>query len=188
MKIYLIKNQLGGFRTIKPQTPESHNHLLDGYGTPLLASWAPITFTWDTEDGQTIPDSFLYLGSILIANEKCTKQITSTPGNEDIECLPINIEGEHYYIINTCITESNLLNTNNSKIEYFKDKSIKWIREYIFYPQTHYPPLFHIAQIATPLFASEAFVNTYINSNFTGLKFEECKQKNTSILKSIFKR
>lgn len=188
MGIYLIKNEFGEFKNIAPLTAEKHKVLIDGYGKPLKSTWSPISFKWDIEDGANARDAFLYLGSILVINYKALGELQDTLDDEEIELLPIDVEGESFYVVNTCREESELLDVTRSKIEFFKDHSIKWVREYAFKSSPKCSPLFHITEIATPLFASGSFVEAYNKVGLVGLKFEECRQSHCSFLKSIFKK
>lgn len=188
MGIYRIKNEFGEFKNMAPLNVEEHKALIDGYGKPLKSTWCPISFKWDTEDGTNARDAFLYLGSILIINDKALGELQGTLDADEIELLPVDVERESFYVVNTCREESDLLDVSHSRIEFFKDHSIKWVREYVFKSSPECSQLFHIKEIATPLFASESFVKVYNKAGLIGLEFEECRQSHHGFLKSIFKK
>lgn len=188
MSVYQIKNIFGEYKNILPISPEAQRTLVDDYGNPLKDSWNTISFKWDFEDGTESRDAFLYLGSILITNEKLKNSLQGVLKNNHIEYLPINIEGEVFFVINVCGTLNCALDIEQSKIEYFKDRHIKWINDFVFHPIPDCPDLFHIAEISTPIFASDCFIKAYEDSGCTGLKFIKCRQSRQGFLKSIFKK
>lgn len=188
MGIYLIKNEFGEFKNIAPFAVEEQSVLIDGYGKSLKSTWAPISFKWDTEDGTNARDAFLYLGSILVINDKAVGELQDAFDAKEVELLPIDVEGEPFYVVNTLRKESYLLDVSRSKIEFFKDHSIKWVREYAFKSAPECSPLFHISEITTPLFASDSFVDAYDKAGLIGLKFEKCRQSHSGFLKSLLKK
>lgn len=188
MGIYLIKNEFGCFKNIVPVSSDEQRPLIDGYGKSLKSTWMPISFKWDLEDGTNVRDAFLHLGSILVVNKKVISELQNFLDGNETELLPIDVEGDSFYVVNPYRKELDLLDVAHSEIEFFKDHSIKWIREYVFKSYSNCPQLFHIAEIATPIFASESFTEAYNKAGLTGLKFEECKQVRPGILKSILKK
>ncbi len=187
MGIFLLKNIFGEYKNIKPAEQDEQRRLVDNYGHPLKEGWKPITFKWDCEDGDKPRDLFLYLGSILICNKKSIMALEDAISNAQIEILPIFIENDEFYVMNVCTSLNDALDIKKSKVEYFKDKSIKWISEYVFSSNCNDSQIFHIPEIQSPIFVSDAFVECVRNSGLVGLKFEECKHGKSSFLKSIFK-
>lgn len=187
MAIFLLKNEFGEFKNIKPIKRNEQLCLVDNYGYPMLNTWQPINFEWDIEDGNKPRDIFLYLGYILIGNGKSVSALRMMIDNSKCEILPIKIDKEEYYVFNICETLVNVLDRRKSKIEYFKDKSIKWISQYVFSPDYKDTPIFHIAEMSSPIFVSDTIVEYIKEAGLIGLKFEECKQDKSSFFKSIFK-
>lgn len=181
-----MKNDFGEYKNIKPIEQGEQRRLVDNYGHPLNDGWVPIAYKWDCEDGEKTRDLFLYLGSILICNKKSIMTLENVISNVKSEILPIFVDNEEFYVLNVCTSLNNVLDIKRSKVEYFKDKSIKWISEYVFSSNCSDSSIFHISEIQSPIFVSDAFVECVRNSGLVGLKFEECKQGKSSFLKSIF--
>ena len=188
MSVYQIKNIFGEYKNILPISPDAQRTLVDNYGSPLQESWNTISFKWDFEDGSESRDAFLYLGSILITSEKLKTSLQGVLKNNRVEYLPITIEGEVFFVINVCDTLDCVLNIRQSKIEYVKDRHIKWINEFVFDPIPDCPNLFHISEISTPIFASDCFIKAYEETGCIGLKFIECRQSRQGFLKSMLKK
>ena len=187
MAIFLIKNKFGEFKNIKPIKQDTQRSLIENYGHHMQDEWRPIDFEWDTEDGDKPRDIFLYLGHILIGNRGCIDALETLINSSKCECLPIKIAQDEYYIINVCDTLKGVLDRKKSKIEYFKDGSIKWIRNFAFCADCETSLIFHISEIASPIFATETFVQCVKNANLIGLQFEECKYVRSNFLRNIFK-
>lgn len=187
MEIYLVKNEFGEYKNIKPKSNVDTQLLVDGYGTSLLESWNPIYFVWDIEDGILNRDIFMYLGYIIVANRKVVDALCCDSLLDNVELLPIDIEGEEYYVVNVCSVLHDVIDLKHSKIDYFKDHSIKWIHEYVFKNNITISSLFRIPEISTALFCSKQFINIIKEHRFIGLKFDECKQIRPGFLKSILK-
>lgn len=187
MGIYLVKNEFGEYKNIKPKSYVDTQLLVDGYGTPLLESWNPVSFVWDIEEGTLDRDVFMYLGYIMVANQKVVDALCKYEVLDNVELLPIDIEGEKYYVVNVCSVLHDVIDLKHSKIDYFKDHSIKWIREYVFKNDITVSSLFRIPEVSAVLFCSKQFIDKIKEHRFVGLKFNECKQTRPGFLKSILK-
>lgn len=185
MGIYLIKNTLGQYKTIVPADKADSDVLNNAYGQSLASGWKLLKFHWNTEDGDERRNIFLYLGSILVVDEKGKNAISHNIDN--VEYLPIDIDGEQWFVVNVCKTLNGVLNLSKSNIERFKDGSIKWIKEFVFNQDCSSFSLFRISELKTALFASDSFRESLLGSSLAGLSFENCKIKTSGILKSIFK-
>lgn len=181
MAIFLLKNEFGDYKNIKPNKQDDQRYLVDNYGHSMLNGWNPINFIWDLEDGEKPRDMFLYLGSILVGNKKSVSSLKQIISNDQCEFLPIIIEKEEFYVINICEYLRGALDMKKSKIEYFNDKSIKWISKFVFSSDCGVPSMFHIAEMTSPIFVSDSIAELVKNSGLIGLKFEECKQNKQSI-------
>lgn len=185
MGVFIIKNTLGQFRNIISADKDAAEVLNNAYGQSLATDWEILKFHWDTEDGEDKRNMFLHLGSILVVDEQ-SKSIIE-PVIDNAELLPIDIDGESWFVVNVCNKLDGALDLSKSKIESFKDGSIKWVREFVFNSEFSKPSLFRISELETALFASDEFRQTVSNAPIKGLKFEECKINNPGLLKSIFK-
>ena len=186
MDIFLLKNEFGGYKNIKPSIKQEQDVLVEKYGSKLLDEWKPISFVWDTEDGDMSRDLFLYLGYILVCAKGIAHLFSSLKNSNQIELLPILISGEEFYVVNICSKVEGSLNLKQSKVEYFKDHSIKCISDFVFSNSNNDASLFHIAEFPTPIFCDDLFVAKVKESALTGLKFNKCKQAKNGFF-SIFK-
>lgn len=182
----MVKNTFGQYRNIVPDNKTDADILNDAYGKELSQSWKTIKFHWDTDDGDERRNVFLYLGSILVIDEK-GKDIVKHIFVDNTEFLPIDVDGENWYVINVCNTIEGILNLSKSSVDRFKDGSIKWIKEFVFNKDTAPFPLFRIKELKTALFASGSFQKTVSNAAMQGLGFEECKTKCAIFKKTFFK-
>ncbi len=188
MKLYQIINTYGPYEELMPKEYECQNILVDSYGKPLSGKWVVSRFEWNSYDGDVERDIYLYLGYILVCNEKAKSAIEHKIASETIEFLQIDVEGKPLYFINVLSMANGALNLRRSKVDYFKDKTtIKNIREYTFNADFNYTSLFTIPEIAAGLFATESFKDIVESNNLIGLDFQECKIVKDSFLKSIFK-
>lgn len=185
MGIYLLNNTFGQYRNIVLANKTNAEVLNEAYGQRLASTWKTIQFHWDTEDGNERRNIFLYLGSLLVVDEKGRNAISQNTDN--IEYLPIDIDGEQWFVVNVCNVFDGVLNLSKSKIERFKDGSIKWIKEFVFNQDCPSSLLFRISEMRTALFASDSFRECLLGSSLVGLNFEDCKIKTPGILRSIFK-
>lgn len=171
-----------------PKEGSSQDLLVDNYGKPLSGKWTVSQFKWNSDDGDVERDIYLFLGYILVCNEKAKSAIEQKMVSDAIEFLQIDVEGESLYFINILSVANGALNLRRSKVDYFKDKTtIKSIREYAFNAGFNYTSLFTIPEIAAGLFATESFKGIVESNNLIGLDFQECKIVKDSFLKSIFK-
>ncbi len=188
MEIYTLNNIYDYFKGIRPTDSSSQQFLEENYGHMMKSVWRIPHFVWDTDDGDAERDIYLFLGYILVCNEKAKSAIENTMASKTIEFLQIDVEGKPLYFINVLSMANGALNLHRSKVDYFKDKkTIKNIREYAFNADFNYTPLFTIPEIAAGLFATDSFKDVVESSNLSGLDFQECKIVKDSFLKSIFK-
>lgn len=187
MEIYLLKNNFTAHRNIMPVEQEEQRYLADNYGQSMQKEWNPIDFVWNHEDGEEPWDMFLYMGYILIANKKCISVLKDIISKGQCEILPIYIEKEEYYVINTCSIYNGIIDLKKSKVEYFKDNSIKWIDDFVFYTDCCNSPIFHVKEFQSALFVSEHFLSCSKEFMLSGLKFIKCKESKPFFLKSLFK-
>ena len=187
MSIYKIENTLGEYRQLRPLKYDDAEVLTESYGVSLSSEWKPIEFSWDYSEGEGIRNLFMYLGSILIADEQSKTVIQSILNEEKIEFLPIHVDNEVLYIVNVCTFSGDRLNLKKSDVEYFKNGEIKWINKFVFNPSDDIPTLFRVPEIHTALFTSKQFADAVNRDNLTGLRFQECNIKK-SFLKSFISK
>ncbi len=188
MKIYYLNNIYDYFKGIRPTDNSSQQFLEENYRHLMKSVWRIPHFVWDTTDGDIERDIYLYLGYILVCNEKAKSAIEQKMASDTIEFLKIDVDGKPLYFINVLSVANGALNLRRSKVDYFKDKTtIKYIREYAFNADFNYTPLFTIPEIAAGLFATDSFKDAVESNNLNGLDFQECKVVKDSFLKSIFK-
>ena len=157
--------------------------LLDkSYTNDVSSQWEEKDFNWF--DGISTPkyDFIFIYGTIPTCNEKVKRVLEVLPNINNAQFLPILIEGERYYIISTQNVEKNVLNRRKSNIIYDKNKTIMWVKKYVFYPFTPNSCLFKIDEQVTSFFATQDLVNVINKQNFTGIEFKECETKKHSIL------
>lgn len=157
--------------------------LLDkSYTSNVSLQWEEKSFKWF--DGISIPkyDFIFIYGTIPACNEMVKNVLSVLPNINSAQFLPIIIEGERYYIISTQNVEKDVLNRRKSKIIFDKNKTILWVKKYVFYPFTPQSCLFKIEEQVTSFFTNQELVDVINKHNFTGIEFEECETKKQSIL------
>lgn len=157
--------------------------LLDkSYASNVASQWEEKHFEW--YDGVSSPkyDFVFIYGTIPVCSENVKDVIETIPNLNDAQFLPIIIEGERYYIISTQNVERDVLNRRKSKIIFDKNKTIMWVKKYVFYPFTPKSCLFKIDEQVTSFFATQELVDIINKNNFTGIEFKECETKKHSIL------
>lgn len=139
--------------------------------------WKEVTLKWYDGINKPMCDFIFIYGFILVCNEKTYSILQRLDSIKSNLFLPINVESQRYYIIKILSKEENVLNRRKSKIEYFSDKTIMSIREYVFKPFHPQSCLFKIEESCTSLFATDEFVYCVKSNDLTGMEFEECKMK-----------
>lgn len=175
MSIYLVKNIFGQYRTIVPDNKTDADILNDAYGRELSQIWKTIKFHWDTEEGDGKRNLFLYLGSIPVIDERGKNVIKQVVDN--VEFLPIDIDGEDWFVANVCNTIEGILNLSKSSVDRFNYGSIKWIKKFVFNKDTAPSSLFRIKELKTAVFALDSFKQAVSDASLLGLRFEECKTR-----------
>ncbi|WP_158211144.1 hypothetical protein [Myroides phaeus] len=188
--IYLLKKEEEDTLDVIFNQVDIKNKLLSSYGQPLFFNWNVANCKWykdeESEDSKE-KDFILLLGYIPICKSKIIDAFMKEFSSEDIEYLPILIEDKSYYVLNILKKYDHLVNIAKSRVDYFSDKSIMWIHEFVFYPRAEVSLMFRVSEISSVVFVNEHFKNIYDDNNFKGLDFKKCRIKKRSILNLLFK-
>lgn len=180
----VYKIEKNPYNIIEPNiNDEGLCELLDkSYTNNVYIQWEEKSFNWF--DGISVPkyDFIFIYGTIPACQEKVKNVLEVLPNINNAQFLPILIEGERYYIISTQNVEKNVLNRRKSKIIFDKNKTVMWVKKYVFYPFTPMSCLFKVEEQVTAFFASQEFVDTVNAHKFSGIVFKECEIKKHSIL------
>ena len=174
MSIYRIFNPNRDYKTIDyEETP-----ILDNLGKIYWENQAEISafpYTWVKGEGEGICDCPFIIGSVPVFNETAYRAITSYLDKNEMQIIPIFIEGIPYYIVNVLRVLPDILNERKSKIIRFSDGHIMDIEKYVFKRKDNVPSIFKISQLDTYTFVNEEMASIIMDAHLTGLALEKCK-------------
>ncbi len=186
MSVFLLKKQDIDCAEPLIEDDKILSLLEENFGTQLSNGWKEAEAKWYREEGELICDFPFLLGTMPLCSLKVYHKLQEKLNLEGIEFLPIKIENELYYIMNSCLSIKGILNKKQSKIDYFSNGEIMWISKYVFYPNEIEASMFKIPEMYTAIFATASFVEFIRENHFTGIEFEPCAIKKESFLSRIF--
>ena len=176
MKIYKLTHNSNGFKTIDLRESKLLDAIINDFyneGKPYTLAFG--NYKW-IEPNETTCDFPFISGSIPVISENIYKELETFIKKSDIELLPINIEGKNYFVFHFLNSFNNILNTRYSRIEYFKNGTIKNIKKYVFLPNVEdVSPIFTIEELNTYTFINEDVANILKKYSNCGIELEECK-------------
>lgn len=143
-------------------------------GKTMMDLWKIPKMEWDFQTSSVKCDISMIMGLIPIVNKKVKEKLLFIETDHLAEFLPVDIDGEEYYVLNTVYHTSELLNKSKSKIIYFSDKTIMHIDKYVFIKDAN-EPIFKLSQYLTHVFVTDVIKDIIENESFTGLEFEKCE-------------
>jgi len=174
MHIFSVNNDDDSCHEIKALDFSQIEALFEHRWQSLEAGWKPISFKWEKDCEGGKPDMLLAIGFVFIVNRKAMELFRDELKINDVEYLPVDIEGEDYYIVNSYGFLSGAVDLDRSSVKYFKDGKVMWIDYYAFHEGVDYPLLFRVPEIKTSLFATDDLVNAVKSNGLKGLKFSIC--------------
>lgn len=180
MSIYRIFNPNRDYKTIDySETP-----ILDNLGKIYWENQAEISsfpYTWVKDERKDICDCPFIIGSVPVFNEVAYKTITNYLNKNEMQIIPIHVEGIPYYIVNSLRVLPDILNEKKSKIVRFSDGRIMDIEKYVFQKKEEVPNIFKISQLNSYTFVDKKMASIIIDAHLKGIYLEKCKIS-TSIL------
>lgn len=174
MKIYRIFNPNRDYKTIDyAETP-----ILDNLGKVYWENQTEVSsflYTWVKDEGEGICDCPFIIGSVPVFNETAYRAITSYLDKNEMQIIPIFVEGIPYYIVNVLRVLPDILNEKKSKIIRFSDGRIMDIEKYVFQKKDSIPNIFKISQLDTYTFVNEKMASIIMEAHLTGIALEKCK-------------
>lgn len=174
MNIYKLSGDVSSFRKIAYSNTCIENMLL--FNRPIdKNSCSGIILKW-SPNSSTCPigDSPFITGSLPVFSNTITEQLVSAGLVSGINLIPVNVEGQLYNLFVACNRLSNILNKNKSKIEYFPDGRIMYIKRYSFQPQNIYPDWFVVDEYPRYTFVSDRVKQALDKIKPSGLIIEKC--------------
>lgn len=189
MKIYRIYNPNRDHKTIVyDKTP-----IIDNIGRSVkwenLMAMQAYSFQWENDsEVKEICDCPFIIGSIPVFSVKGYNIIKPFINQSDVQVIPIKVEGDMFYILNTTKVISNILNEHKSKIVRFSSGKIMDIEKYVFNESKSIPSFFRIKQFDTFTFVTEGVAKEIMESDLTGIVVEECQitSKKSGLFSGLF--
>jgi len=176
MKIYKLTHNSNGFKTIDLKESKLLKAIINDFyndGKPYAQTFG--NYNW-IEPNESVCDFPFISGAIPVISENIYKELETYIKKSNIELLSINVEGKNYFVFHFLNSFNNILNKRCSKIEYFKNGTIKNIKEYVFLPNVKdVSPIFTIEELNTYTFINEEVANILKKHSNCGIELEECK-------------
>lgn len=177
MKIYKFWHSANDYKSINLENTKLLDKIVDGfYNDGKKFNCDLGIYNWI--DGKLLDCDFPMInGSIPVASEKALEVISPFVDSENVEILPIVVNGSPFYVIHLLKTY-NVLNEKKSSIQYFKNGDVKNIKKYVFLPTvSEVPSLFQIEQNQMFCFVKDDLRSAICNAGLVGADFEECEIK-----------
>ncbi len=173
-EIYLLKSKFLAYLGIETPDPSFGKILLSLHrGKSVLKNWKEIKFSWTNENLKKCDFPFID-GFIPVISQKAYDVLHPLTQN-DAEYLPINVDGERFYIMNVLKVYPKIVNLKDSHDEH-----------YTFYPTPNLASIFKIEEQFTPLFVTAEIKNAIEKTNLIGYKFIKCQIKERGFLGKLF--
>lgn len=174
MNIYRIFNPNREYKAIDyAETP-----ILDNLGKIYWENQVEVSsfpYTWVKGEGEDICDCPFIIGSVPVFSEAAYRAIASHFDKNEMQIIPIFVEGIPYYIVNVIRVLPDILNEKKSKIVRFSDGRVMDIEKYVFQKKVNVPNIFKISQLDTYTFVNEEMASIIMDAHLTGLALEKCK-------------
>lgn len=176
MEIYKLKKDYDYAHLIPDE--DSLDLINDGFnGLRMKQEWGGHRkMYWDFNESTLISDFSMLGGLIPVVDKRVLDAILPIVKEGSIELLPVKVDMKDLFAINVLYTDSNILNKKKSRIDYYSDKSIMFINEYVFNNIVPHS-IFKIPQLLTHTFVSGEFKNVIEKEKLTGVEFVKCKIK-----------
>ena len=189
--IFLIRDLEERNVDLNFQDEKRKDQLIDNYGGSIIKQWETTSCTWYIEgerEEMNSYDFFFFLGYIPICNEEVFLSVQAMTSFLGVEFLPIMVENVKYYVLNVLQDYNGIVNLRKSKVKYYGDGDVLWIDEYVFYPFECTSFFFRIGEVSTVLFVNESFRKLYLEKNWSGINFIQCKVRSQSFLDRILNK
>jgi hypothetical protein len=132
-------------------------------------------YKWNIKNGSGFSNCPFIIGSIPVFSESVFYSLFNAFDLGKTQNIPINVEGNRFFILNTLNVVQDLLDKKKSDISFFPDGRIMKIDSFTFNKRKNLPPIFKIPETNINTFVNEEMASRIINIMPKELIMEKCK-------------
>lgn len=132
-------------------------------------------YKWNIKNGSRFSNCPFIIGSIPVFSESVFYSLFNAFDLGKTQNIPINVEGNRFFILNTLNVVHDLLDKKKSDISFFPDGRIMKIDSFTFSKRKNLPPIFKIPETNINTFVNEEMASRIINIMPKELILEKCK-------------
>lgn len=174
-EIYLLKSKFLAYLGIETDDDFFKSFIIDLHNSkPNLSKiWKEFKFSWTKENLKKCDFPFID-GLIPVVSQKAYNVLQALIKN-NVEFLPINVDGERFYIVNILKVYPKIVNLKDSHNDH-----------YTFYPTSNLESIFKIEEQLFPLFVTADVKNAIEKNHLIGCKFIKCHITERGFLSKLF--
>lgn len=174
MEIFRLTCEHSGLRSIDYiNTPIQEN--LYNFKWNNIDDVSSFLYKWNVKDGNGFSNCPFIIGSIPVFSESVFYSLFNKFDLEETQNIPVNVEGNRFFILNTLNIVHNLLDKQKSDISFFPDGRIMKIDSFVFKKRKNLPPIFKIPETNINTFVNNEMANRMIRIMPNELILEKCK-------------